>query len=118
SPCPNISETKLAAQVQWHVLFFRVTETPNFVALDSLAWKVAHRPILEFLTGRAENGHKALNGVFGSASHSNVSSNRIALNKCGNYLGTFFMGELIHTGTIIWNCQNSVNDYSILLSEY
>lgn len=95
-PRPHIAIAEFSAQVAGNILFFRIAERPNLVALDSLAWQVAKRLVLIFGAHLADSSEKFCNGVFRYACHPYGSPNRITLNKSGDYCDLAFGWEVVH----------------------
>jgi len=88
--------TELAAQIGRNILFLRVAERPNFIALDSLTRQVAQGLVLIFRACLSNLRQQFNNGVLCNARHSHRGANRIALNKSGNHCRLAFNWEVVH----------------------
>ena len=68
-PGPHITTAKLAFQCFRNVLFLGVTETPNFIALDSFTGKVSEHFILILGACVAQINQEVGHRVLGNTSH-------------------------------------------------
>lgn len=95
-PCPHISVAKLPALIGGHVLFLRVAERPDFIALDSLARQVAQRLVLIFRASLSNLRQQLNHSVFRNARHSHRSAYRITFNKGRDNCGLAVNREVVH----------------------
>src|SRR5260370_5680382 len=95
-PRPDIAIAKLAAQIGGNVLFFRVAERPNLIALDSLAWQIAQGLVLIFRARLSNPRQQLNNGVFRYSRHSHRSANRVSFDKSRNHCNLPFHWEVVH----------------------
>ncbi len=96
NPRPNVSISELAAQLFRDILFLRVAELPNLVALNSLAGQVAERLVLIFRARLTNSCQQLKNGILSNPSHADGCANRITLNKGRNHLRLAFNWEVVH----------------------
>jgi hypothetical protein len=82
------------------ILFFGITERPNFIALDMLTGEILEDFILIFGARFPEIGQELNDCILGYAGHPNGSPDRIPLNKGRDDLGLFLDPELIHVYNI------------------
>lgn len=91
-PRPDVAVAKLAAQFFGNILFLRVAERPDFVALNFCARKIAESLVLIFGACLPDPSKQFRYGVLCNARHADGGANRISLNDCGLAFGW----EVIH----------------------
>lgn len=99
-PRPNITKAVLPAQRLRQVLFLRVTERPDFVALKPPTGQVAERLVLIRPTRRANVGQQLEDGGLGHACHALGRANRVALDEGGDNAGLASSVQSVHKTTI------------------
>lgn len=94
NPRPHVAS--FAAHVDRDVLFFCVTERPDFIALNLRAGKVDHHFVSEPFAGFAKLHTEARNRFLCDASYALRGADGIALAEAGDYAGAVAIAEAVH----------------------
>jgi hypothetical protein len=100
NPCTRIAAA-LRSLLDRAILSFRINETPNFIALDSLRFQIAKRLVLIFRASAAKIAEQFHDGCAMHASHSRYGTQRIALNESRNNRPSFPNTEFIHADSML-----------------
>lgn len=89
-PGPQVTHAENRRMILRKVLFLRVTERPDFVALDSTAGKIGKDFVLKRSPAFTEFQNQSDDGVLGDARNSGRATNAHALYEAAHHLGASF----------------------------
>lgn len=90
-PSPDVADAKLSAHICGHVLFLRIAERPDFVALNAARFHAAHRAVMVLGASAAHVGKEPSDRALRCSRHAASGANGIALDEGRDYLDSLLI---------------------------